>query len=1089
VRRGRGLPRKRKPGALYWTVADGQPVMSGTSARKLGRRAARDHGARRFLFDVVSGRFSIPPDEAAPALRELVKAEPEWVVSLLRCRDPSAGLAAGRVLGRAGSAFRTDLLAATEAPEASARLAGVAGLAELAAGGSEEAVEALAIRLKDGDGQVRWAAAAALGRARPGTCATRAASLLEQVIEAGEERALSGAVFGVAALWRRRRRDAARLLLRAADAGQAGIRAAAAAMRELPRRAAHRLLARCVEDEDPDVRALCAAALGQWAKDGSGGSHKDLERLARDPHAGVRAAAAEALLSAGTGCSPHLVDRLAADGSALVRLAVAEALSQRPDQAFASVLWPLAGDSVPSVSGAAVRALGPMGMNGLVREACRDRSAEVRAAAASVIDPATSDDIETLLALAQDRDTVVVRSAARALGRHSAHPRGRVWDRIVELACDTATAGAAAAGMAAALDRDPDSSGDVFWEWPVGSIAPDVLAQICRLARSPVVAGLAWATGRALEPGGDLGESLDDLAAAFDAGGRGTTAEAVLWLADCLAAESLAQIGEASARPPDAESSALTFLAAAGRAAAAAERVSQPAARERHLTRALAAVQACLDQDARTPQWVFAHRIAARWRDLIGSEAATSRPISARLASSSVIAGPQAALLVEVENRSMAPVPGISVHVRGRSVRAPDLPPGGRTSVEVPLAAAEPGVVAVRGRVEFGAGDQRGASEFEGTARVLRAGRVESAANPYVVGKPLGAESAMFFGRAAELAYVERALESGDTGSVVVLVGQRRTGKTSLLRRLEARLGYRYQPVFVDVQGMLVSDTQAFFEQLAGRARAAGEDAPAVLSDGEPGSGSAGAGAESVRAVADSLDRRVVLLLDEFDDLGAKVSSGRLSEDVFAQLRNLMQHSANVSLVVSGTPRLEKLAGEHWSFLLNLATYRRVGCLDRPEAEDVLRVPLSQLGIVCEDAAVSRALALTGCHPYFLQLFGYRLVEQCVESGEGAVRATLVEQVADDVVEQGQIHLRYLWESAGAEGQPMVRMLAASEAGVTAEEVEASAEPGAASRAGALRALSDMELIHREEGRWKLRIGLLSRWVRECLPPAERGSA
>jgi len=104
----------------------------------------------------------------------------------------------------------------------------------------------------------------------------------------------------------------------------------------------------------------------------------------------------------------------------------------------------------------------------------------------------------------------------------------------------------------------------------------------------------------------------------------------------------------------------------------------------------------------------------------------------------------------------------------------------------------------------------------------------------------------MFFGRAAELAYVERALESGDTGSVVVLVGQRRTGKTSLLKRLEARLGYRHQPVFVDVQGMLVSDTQAFFQQLAGRARAAGGEAPAMLSDGEPASAEAGAGAERV---------------------------------------------------------------------------------------------------------------------------------------------------------------------------------------------------------------------------------------------------
>ena len=335
----------------------------------------------------------------------------------------------------------------------------------------------------------------------------------------------------------------------------------------------------------------------------------------------------------------------------------------------------------------------------------------------------------------------------------------------------------------------------------------------------------------------------------------------------------------------------------------------------------------------------------------------------------------------------------------------------------------------------------------------------------------------MFFGRAAEIAYVERALASGEGGSVVVLVGHRRTGKTSLLRRVEARLADQYRPVFVDVQGMLPSDTGDFFSELAYRAQSSDEAAP-MLADGDASRTHTSAGADMVREVADRSDKRMILLLDEFDDLEAKVRSQRLSEDVFAQLRNLMQHSENVSLVLSGTHRLEALAGEYWSFLLNLATYRRVGCLPQEAAEDVLRVPLERLGIVWEDAAVARAVRLTGCQPYLLQLLGYRLVEQCVESGEAAVRTDTVEKATKEVAEQGEIHLRYMWDSAGAEGQPVLRALSTSEEGLTMEELETVSQSSPARLSKILGRLSELELVDSETGRSALRIGLLGDWLR-----------
>ena len=237
------------------------------------------------------------------------------------------------------------------------------------------------------------------------------------------------------------------------------------------------------------------------------------------------------------------------------------------------------------------------------------------------------------------------------------------------------------------------------------------------------------------------------------------------------------------------------------------------------------------------------------------------------------------------------------------------------------------------------------------------------------------------------------------------------------------------------------------------------------------------ADAEMVGEAAARYGRPLVLLMDEFDDLEEKVRSGLLSREVFSQLRHLIQHVGGVHLVLAGTHRLEELAGDYWSFLLNLATCRRVRCLPPEKAEQVVRVPLERAGIVCEGAAVLHAVRLAGRHPYFLQLMGYRLVEQCVASREGGVRLGDVERAADEVVEQGEIHLRYLWENAGEAGQAALAALSRASAGLTQEETAEATGVGATALSRALTHLEGWDLVTEERGRYRSTMGLVGRWL------------
>lgn len=236
-------------------------------------------------------------------------------------------------------------------------------------------------------------------------------------------------------------------------------------------------------------------------------------------------------------------------------------------------------------------------------------------------------------------------------------------------------------------------------------------------------------------------------------------------------------------------------------------------------------------------------------------------------------------------------------------------------------------------------------------------------------------------------------------------------------------------------------------------------------------------GAEMVREAAARAPRRPVLLLDEFDDLEQKVRSGRLSPEVFDQMRALIQHGDALAFVLAGTHRLEELAGEYWWFLMNLATYCRVGPLAPADAAAVIRTPLENMGVVCEDAAAAAALSLTGCQPYLLQLLGYRLVEMCVREGIGGVGWQQVSAAGEEVVEQGEIHLRYLWETAGANGQAVLSLLARH--GGWAEGGEVARQLGwPRERLGkALQRLRAQDLVTEAHGWIRLRVGLLGKWL------------
>jgi hypothetical protein len=776
---------------------------------------------------------------------------------------------------------------------------------------------------------------------------------------------------------------------------------------------------------------------------------------------------------------------MAKDRSSLVRAAVAEGLRNRGrDDDTVHLLRQLWQDSAATTRAAAIRSLGPLGDQAEVREAALDKEPAVRAAAAAALEP-SSHSVPMLLSLLHDSDLEVVRASIRVLGQCPGAGSGPIWERLRAVAPNRALCAAAGAAVAAVFERDLSCFADALFSWPDSGSPSHLMWEVAKRARSAEVTVSAWAAARFCDEREDLRCAWDDVTIAFTILGREDLAAASAWLGECVDVCTLEEIAHMHATAPAFSAESVVLLSRASRAAARAARASSSAAREGFLSQALADIETVLLLRPGRASWRRVRQIAHRWRLAIEDAIAgsTGAKLSALLCSRRVVAGGEAHVLVKISNDGKDAASGVRACVNGLKLEVADVCAGAETYAVVPLREGASGTLAIRGSVSFHDAKGPHEVEFNGQVKVVKPGKMRPAPNPYVVGKPLDPDSHMFFGRTQTMEAMERALASGDHGSVVVLVGHRRTGKTSLLRQLEKRLAGEYRPIFVDVQGMMPRSTLEFFGELAD-VILAGAGQAALWRAGATADGS---GADMVREAAARYGRPVVLLIDEFDDLEEKVRTGRLSGEVFGQLRHLIQHADDLRFVLSGTHRLEQLAGEYWSFLLNLATYQSLGCMSRTTAEQVIREPMDRLGIVCEDAAVTRAVSLTGSHPYFLQLLGFRLVEGCVASGEGAVRSDLVDKAADEVTDHGEIHLRYLWESAGSQGQIVLRTLAQAEGGLRRGELESRSGLDKSDVTRALQRLSALELLAERNGRHLLRIGLVGRWISRQLTAPRAG--
>lgn len=283
--------------------------------------------------------------------------------------------------------------------------------------------------------------------------------------------------------------------------------------------------------------------------------------------------------------------------------------------------------------------------------------------------------------------------------------------------------------------------------------------------------------------------------------------------------------------------------------------------------------------------------------------------------------------------------------------------------------------------------------------------------NPYIAGPPLQ-QLQGFFGREEQLAQVIETLQAAAVSKQIVLFGQRRIGKTSLLYQIYTVLPrQKFLPVFFDLQDRASKPLNEVLAQLVRQIAFAAkwhiENIPVQMGED--------LFFENVLPLIKSKlrKRRLVLLLDEFDTLGDSdlpFSGKNAAKHFFPFLRRLLAEFPRMNIICA--------LGRHSEDVNNFeATFKGflsipLWVLDEHSARELVLQAQHNGTLNFTEESINSLLQLTGRHPFLTQLVCERLWHQVRRQDINqipTVTGTEVNKVVSVALEGASQALEWLW--------------------------------------------------------------------------------
>lgn len=306
--------------------------------------------------------------------------------------------------------------------------------------------------------------------------------------------------------------------------------------------------------------------------------------------------------------------------------------------------------------------------------------------------------------------------------------------------------------------------------------------------------------------------------------------------------------------------------------------------------------------------------------------------------------------------------------------------------------------------------------------------------NPYIAGNPIRNPS-MFFGREDDFNYARIKLEGAAQGGVVlVFCGERRAGKSSILYQIvNGRLGERFIPVFIDLQEMVIATDHEFFGRIAKLIAEAVEqhldrEVPELDRSRFPfhdrSHNAFHLFSDFVSAALAAIaDRRLVILIDEYELLENKVEEGRLSKEIFNFLASIIESRDRLSFIFTGSRRLEERDRRYWREMLRRSLFRKVSFLSERDTLRLITLPVERK-VVYGKGVREGIQRLTSGQPFYTQYICQSIVDHLNEWRRHYILKEDLEKIVEEIVDNPLPQMLYFWEGFSGDEKLVMSLLA-----------------------------------------------------------------
>jgi hypothetical protein len=338
-------------------------------------------------------------------------------------------------------------------------------------------------------------------------------------------------------------------------------------------------------------------------------------------------------------------------------------------------------------------------------------------------------------------------------------------------------------------------------------------------------------------------------------------------------------------------------------------------------------------------------------------------------------------------------------------------------------------------------------------------------------------ESEAFVLRDAVVGHLDQQVTLAGGCPGVVLYARRRMGKSTLLYNLAGLLPERVQPAVISLQ-----DPTAFtsLEHFVARIAQAVQPLPTggELPRDLPG---LQRHLETCNARLKQENRRLLLALDEYEQIDVKIGEGVFPHDLLPAIRESIQSHRRITWLFAGSHEITELPNAQWTSYLMSARTIEVPPFTLAETRLLLTEPLkhSQLWKTAElrprfspefwgEGGIERIHREADGWPHLLQLIAETTVDLLNSEGAAAVTPALLERALDSAVTSGHNVLSQLMQGESSVPGEWEYLSA-----FRAREEQAPPEDG-----GIRRSLLHRQVIREENGGWRLRVPLMARWLR-----------